>query len=92
VIGPVGFALTNSRFTCSPPLPDPYSSPASTSAASVSRYQASAMNRFTKPGPAISTRSTVSPSRSPSRSPSFSATARGGSPSDGARSIAAFVE
>ena len=50
------------------------------------------MNRFTKPGPAISTRSTVSPSRSPSRLPSFSATARGGSPSDGARSIAAFVE
>ena len=51
VIGPVGFALTNSTFRCSPPLPAPYRRRPRAASASVSRYQLSAMNRLRKPGP-----------------------------------------
>ena len=80
MIGPVGLALTNSTFTRSgvSASPAPKRSPAASSSASASRYQASVMNRLRKPGPATSTRSTASPSRSPSASPSRSAIARGG--------------
>ena len=72
--------------------PAPKRSPAARIAVSASRYQRSAMNRFRKPGPAISTLSTEAPSRLPRTSPRRSAIARGGSPSVGASSIAAFVE
>src|SRR4051812_39692483 len=50
------------------------------------------MNRFRNPGPATSTRSSDSPSRSRTFSPSCSATVRGCSPTSGAISIAALEE
>ncbi len=55
-------------------------------------YQASARKTLRKPGPATSTRSTRSPSLCCSAAPSRSAISRGGAPSFGASSIAAFVE
>ena len=94
MIGPVGLALTNSTFTYSGSVatPAPNRLPAPTIAARASRYQASLMKRLRNPGPATSTRSTLSPSRRPSSSPSRSAIERGASFSAGARSIAALVE
>src|SRR5918992_1284900 len=69
--GPVGLAAPNSTLTRSageaPPAPK--RSPASRIPARESRYQASAMKRLRKPGPAISTFSTDRPSRSPSAAP-----------------------
>jgi len=53
--------------------------------------QPSERKRFRKPGPATSTRSSRSPSRAPSSAPTCPATSRGGAPTTGASSIAAFV-
>ena len=66
--------------------------PASRTAASESRNQASDRNRLRKPGPATSIRSSASPSPAFSAPPTRSATSRGGVFSAGASSIATFVE
>ncbi len=92
VSGPVGFADTNSTWMRSPCSPAPKRSPVPSTSATAPTYHASDRKRLRNPGPATSTRSTRSPSRACSEAPSFSAMARGGSPSAGASSIAAFVE
>ena len=74
------------------PCPPPQSSPAASTCAAAAVYQASARKTLRNPGPATSTRSTRSPSRSRSAAPSRSAISRGGAPSFGASSIAALVE
>jgi hypothetical protein len=94
VSGPVGLAETNSTWIRSRLAldPAPNASPAAITSSIAARYQASVRNRLRKPGPATSTFSTRAPSRCSSAAPRRSATARGGSPSAGASSIAAFVE
>ena len=94
VIGPVGLADTYSTLTLSgvSGVSRPQSSPASITPRVAFTYQASARKRLRKPGPATSTRSTLSPRRSETFAPSRSAISRGGAPSAGASSIAALVE
>jgi hypothetical protein len=77
VIGPVGLAETISIWMCSfvAAEPAPYSAPAASISVSASRYQAGASQRLTKPGPAISARSTCG--KEPACSTSCSAIARG---------------
>src|SRR5436305_3039078 len=93
VIGPVGFALTNST-RCRTPVAGsrPYASPASAAAPRASRNHASARKRLRNPGPATSARSSAGPSASLTRSPRRSATARGWSRITGASSIGALLE
>jgi hypothetical protein len=92
--GPVGLAETNSIRMRSgeAAVPPPQPSPAASTCAAAAVYQASARKTLTNPGPATSTFSTRSPSLSLRTDRSRSAISRGGAPSLGASSIAAFVE
>ena len=91
MIGPVGFAETISTwirsFAAAEPLP--YASPAARISASASPYQSRASQRLTKPGPAISARSTCG--SAVACSTSSSAIARGGCRRAPASRIATFV-
>ena len=91
MIGPVGFAETISTCTRSfaSAEPPPYSMPAASISASASRYQSRASQRLTKPGPAISARSTCGSAAACSTS--SSAIARGACRRVPASCIATFV-